>query len=437
VGYRLAHSLPDRARRRADLRGLSTRPMRGSRGTSTTAGNLGASPGPDAPWSLANEALPSYPLGVAPPSTCRSVVHSGSQGSLGPPVPPGGRVPSTRFLTASTACSDRRSQVCCTLQPIMGFAAFPARLRLFDPKASQRAGARSPQRHPPPEEYPSPAAVPRHRGHCPPAVTPRTRVRARSRRRHRRGPKPARIRHVASSSAPGHPRAPLREPTPGGAGDSKPLARPTQLRPKPTLQGRKLPFAGPSGDRPRARCAVRFPARSLPEGRARIGLRWVPASLRAVRGLRGLLRSPTPRLVSGGRSRHRRTGVARVPFSSAAVTLWSAGADLHFTASCTWTEVRASRAATHPRGCLRRVQTSAAAPAPEGALATTTATVPALPRAGEPSGSGQCRNGAFPEAEAPFFVPTVRCPRLPAPPVARRGVQRFHRRAANFRALLH
>jgi len=207
--------------------------------------SLASLPGPVAPWSLASEALPSYPLGVAPPSTCRSVVHSRSQGSFGPPVPPGGRVPSPRFLTAATACSDRRSQVCCALQPIMGFAAFPARLRLVHPKASQSAGARSPQRHPPLEEYPPPAAVPRHRGRCPLAVTVRTRVRPRNppTSPESRSPSGSAVWRVPSR---GPPEGAPREPAPEGAGSSEPLSRPTQPRPKPTLHGRLRPSTGPS-----------------------------------------------------------------------------------------------------------------------------------------------------------------------------------------------
>lgn len=49
-----------------------------------------------------------------------------SSSTFGPGLPSPSPVPSMPFLTTSTACSACAVQVCCTLQPTMGFAWFPA-----------------------------------------------------------------------------------------------------------------------------------------------------------------------------------------------------------------------------------------------------------------------------------------------------------------------
>jgi hypothetical protein len=49
-----------------------------------------------------------------------------SSSTFGPGLPSPSPVPSLPFLTTSTACSACAVQVCCTLQPTMGFAWFPA-----------------------------------------------------------------------------------------------------------------------------------------------------------------------------------------------------------------------------------------------------------------------------------------------------------------------
>jgi hypothetical protein len=49
-----------------------------------------------------------------------------SRGTFGPGMPSPDPVPPLPFLTTSTACSTCAVQVCCTLQPTMRFAWFPA-----------------------------------------------------------------------------------------------------------------------------------------------------------------------------------------------------------------------------------------------------------------------------------------------------------------------
>jgi hypothetical protein len=109
---------------------------------------------------------------------CRCV-HSrmNRRSSFGPELPRSRLVPSLPFLPAPTVCSAAKpdpktwplgsSQVCCTLQPTVGFAPFRTS---WDPKISPRTtlvvrGCRSrPRRRGPFEAFSSPVAALRHRG---------------------------------------------------------------------------------------------------------------------------------------------------------------------------------------------------------------------------------------------------------------------------------
>jgi len=84
------------------------------------------------------------------------------------------RVPPSRFLTALTASSTRVSRACCIPLPTMRFAAFPS-LAASTTRRWPCACSRLPRDALTPfEEFPSPAAAPRHRGRCPLAVSTRS-----------------------------------------------------------------------------------------------------------------------------------------------------------------------------------------------------------------------------------------------------------------------
>jgi hypothetical protein len=91
-----------------------------------------------------------------------------------------GRVPSAWFRTTSTGFSERCLRACCIPLPIMGFAAFQHLLDRFGPKTGRPEERIPAARFIPPEGFPSPVAVPRHRGRCLPdlpalaALVPRT-----------------------------------------------------------------------------------------------------------------------------------------------------------------------------------------------------------------------------------------------------------------------
>jgi len=86
-------------------------------------------------------------------------------------------VPSPWFCTTSTVSSARRLRACCIPLPTLGFVTFPAVWRLL---AHRRTGCWRRTTHFPRrcfvpfEEFPSPTAVPRHRGRCLPAVSNET-----------------------------------------------------------------------------------------------------------------------------------------------------------------------------------------------------------------------------------------------------------------------
>jgi hypothetical protein len=122
------------------------------------------------------------PLRGVPTRRCRRafVTVQPAEANSSPPcprarqVPPASLVPPSWSLTTSTVFSARPLQVCCTLLPTLGFAAFPpasspstrrSRSTLRSVLATLR----------PFKGFPSPRAVPRHRGRCPPAVPPAAR----------------------------------------------------------------------------------------------------------------------------------------------------------------------------------------------------------------------------------------------------------------------
>jgi hypothetical protein len=91
--------------------------------------------------------------------------------------PPGtirrGHVPPARFLSALMAFSEQEPQVCCTLLPVMGSAAFQDTL-VADSRASHRTLCLSPTARTPFGVFPSSTAVPRHRGRSLLVVTDRS-----------------------------------------------------------------------------------------------------------------------------------------------------------------------------------------------------------------------------------------------------------------------
>jgi len=89
----------------------------------------------------------------SPPEGVLSVARvTTSSSTFGPGLPSPSPVPSLPFLTTSTACSACAVQVCCTLQPTMGSAWFPASSRY--PPVSTRLSTSNP--------------VPKERGLCGP-----------------------------------------------------------------------------------------------------------------------------------------------------------------------------------------------------------------------------------------------------------------------------
>jgi hypothetical protein len=99
----------------------------------------------------------------------RTDPHSPSAGSSHGPGP----VPPSRFLTALAAFSTRMARVCCTPLPaeVRRVSRRPPPSGCYSDGADARSSRRSLT---PLEELPSSAAVPRHRGPCPPAVIPRS-----------------------------------------------------------------------------------------------------------------------------------------------------------------------------------------------------------------------------------------------------------------------
>jgi hypothetical protein len=77
------------------------------------------------------------------------------------------RVPSSWFLTTSTACSAQRLRVCCTPLPTLRFAAFQAASNAVCPKAPWLCAAFLATRFIPFKGFPSSVAVPHHCGLCP------------------------------------------------------------------------------------------------------------------------------------------------------------------------------------------------------------------------------------------------------------------------------
>ena len=75
---------------------------------------------------------------------------------------------SCRFSRLQRLAPPDALQVCCTLQPAMGFVAFPTPRRDWSPSRPRRLSRGAT----PYGAFPSPAAVPRHRGRCPLAVRP-------------------------------------------------------------------------------------------------------------------------------------------------------------------------------------------------------------------------------------------------------------------------
>jgi hypothetical protein len=98
-----------------------------------------------------------------PSRTCRSYLR-----------PPGttrrGHVPSSRFLSALTACSERELRVYCAPQPVMGFAVFQVILT-SPPQAGLSFVRPSPTAETPFGVFPSSIAAPRHRGRYLPVIT--------------------------------------------------------------------------------------------------------------------------------------------------------------------------------------------------------------------------------------------------------------------------
>ena len=116
----------------------------------------------------------SVSLGIRPGSPLHR--HSRCVHSQHPKMPSAqrcntpGPVPPSWILTTSTVCSATELQVCCALQPVMGFVAF--RVRAPQPPAEADGESRERSRYALPfEEFPSPTAAPRHRGRCLPGVT--------------------------------------------------------------------------------------------------------------------------------------------------------------------------------------------------------------------------------------------------------------------------
>jgi len=180
-----------------------------------------------------------------------SNVHSRDRSPFGSPVPPDARVPSSRFLTASTACSVRRLQVCCTLLPIMGFTVFhaPFACGSGDPQCADGA----PHDAGPFEEYPSPIAVPRHRGRLP-SCRYRSHRTNPSRTERPAGPRPSRHTEVRRSA-----RVPSRRP------ETHLLGHPEVTGPRPkTQQARSGNRTGVRRER-RGRRSDSLFARSLSE----------------------------------------------------------------------------------------------------------------------------------------------------------------------------
>jgi len=110
---------------------------------------------------------------------------------FGPTAPPvSAHVPPSWFRTTSTASSARRLQVCCTLLPVLGFAAFrhaffrPSRGRPGDPTRFPATQARTLRRLPlASSRTASPRSLVFTAGRCPLAVTSRPLRRPRPSRR--------------------------------------------------------------------------------------------------------------------------------------------------------------------------------------------------------------------------------------------------------------
>jgi hypothetical protein len=105
---------------------------------------------------------------------CRSTVRASTPGSLSFLRIDGAfrrhPVPSSWFLTTSTASSARGLRVCCAPLPALGFDAFPASGIPHHPEVDWMTLAFPASRVVPFEEFPSSAAAPHHCGRCPPAV---------------------------------------------------------------------------------------------------------------------------------------------------------------------------------------------------------------------------------------------------------------------------
>jgi hypothetical protein len=117
---------------------------------------------------------------------------------------------SCRFSRLQRLAPPDALQVCCTLQPAMGFVAFPAPGRDRSPGRPRRLSRGAT----PFGAFPSPAAAPRHRGRCPLAVRPAFRC---------SGPPcrhgvPARLRRSADLRALLHRSSPLLPAAVAGGG---------------------------------------------------------------------------------------------------------------------------------------------------------------------------------------------------------------------------
>lgn len=129
-----------------------------------------------------------------------------------------GPVPPPRFLTALTACSTWVLRACCIPLPAMRFAVFPSRAARCTRRWPCAARVFPTTRLIPFEEFPSPAAVPRHRGRCPLVVAPRlARLPSRS-RGIRAPPLQASLAGCASRRLASRERAPA---APGGCGGTE------------------------------------------------------------------------------------------------------------------------------------------------------------------------------------------------------------------------
>jgi hypothetical protein len=171
----LPRLLLDLTRHRAGLRGLPRGPCR-----------FRSSDRRQAPCSLAPLRSALSALGSPPPLMGFVHLRPSADAHIRCPLPVARRLPSAeqcqlpgpvpppRFLTALTACSTWVLRACCIPLPAMRFAVFPSRAARCTRRWPCAARVFPTTRLIPFEEFPSPAAVPRHRGRCPLVVSTRS-----------------------------------------------------------------------------------------------------------------------------------------------------------------------------------------------------------------------------------------------------------------------